>query len=163
MPALSSGTKLRPAQATNDEKAFGSYLPYLRVHNFGLHEAINDEKACPAEPGRLFFVFPDPSVRFRSHRAGDLSGTQATGAGVDPLGGTVDDRLDPLDVRLPRAIGTPVRVRHADAESHALAAEIAFCHGSAPPSFGRRMIPAVVHILDIPAEGHTFDKATAVF
>ena len=67
------------------------------------------------------------------HRAGDLSGTQAAGAGVHTLGGTVNDRLDTADVGLPGTVGPSVRVRHTNTESHALAADIALCHCSAPP------------------------------
>ena len=67
------------------------------------------------------------------HRAGDLSGTQAAGAGVHTLGGTVNDRLDTADVGLPGTVGPSVRVRHADAESNTLAAVLALCHCSAPP------------------------------
>lgn len=70
------------------------------------------------------------------HRTGDLSGTQATGAGVHSLGRAVDDRLHTTDIGLPGTVRPSVRVRHANAEGHALAAKIAFCHGSAPPSFG---------------------------
>ena len=43
-------------------------------------------------------------------------------------GGTVDDRLHPLHIGLPRTIGTPVRVGNLDAEGHALVAKFAFGH-----------------------------------
>ena len=62
-----------------------------------------------------------------------LTGTQATGAGVDTTRCAVDNRLDALDVGLPSAIGASVRVRNLNTESDTLAADFAFCHGSAPP------------------------------
>ena len=62
------------------------------------------------------------------HRAGDLAGTQATGAGVNPLRRTVDDGLDALDIGLPSAVRTSVRVGYANTECYTLAAEITFCH-----------------------------------
>ena len=65
--------------------------------------------------------------------AGNLTRTQATGAGVNTLRGTVYDRLDTLDVRLPGTVGTTMGVRHANAESKIFSAKIAFCHLTAPP------------------------------
>ena len=67
------------------------------------------------------------------HRAGDLSGTQAAGAGVHTLGGTVNDRLNAADVGLPAAVGTSVGVGHTDTEGHGLATIFPLCHCSAPP------------------------------
>ena len=67
------------------------------------------------------------------HRAGDLSGTQAAGAGVHTLGRTVNDRLDTADVGLPATVGPSVRVGHTNAESNTLTAVITLCHCSAPP------------------------------
>jgi hypothetical protein len=43
-------------------------------------------------------------------------------------GGTVDDRLHALHIGLPGTIGTPMRVRDLNAESHALIAKLALCH-----------------------------------
>ncbi len=43
-------------------------------------------------------------------------------------GRTVDERLHALDIGLPGTIGTSVGVGDLDAESHALIAELAFCH-----------------------------------
>ena len=68
-----------------------------------------------------------------SHRTGDLSGTQAAGAGVHTLGGTVNDRLNAANVGLPATVGPSVRVRHTDTEGNTLAAVITLCHCSAPP------------------------------
>ena len=69
----------------------------------------------------------------RSHSASDLSGTQAAGAGVHTLGGTVNDRLNAADVGLPAAVGTSVGVGHTDTEGHGLATIFTLCHCSAPP------------------------------
>ena len=71
------------------------------------------------------------------HRTGDLSGTQAAGAGIHTLGGTVHNRLHTADVGLPGAVRPSVRVRHTDTKGNALAAIITFCHCSAPPSLCR--------------------------
>ena len=68
------------------------------------------------------------------HRTGDLSGTQTTGAGVHSLGGAVNDRLYAADIGLPAAVGPSVGVGHTNTKGNTLAAEITFCHGSAPPS-----------------------------
>ena len=70
----------------------------------------------------------------RSHSASDLSGTQAAGAGVHTLGGTVNDRLNAADVGLPAAVGTSVRVGHTDTKGNSLATIFTLCHCSAPPS-----------------------------
>ena len=67
------------------------------------------------------------------HRAGDLSGTQAAGAGVHTLGGTVNDRLYAADVGLPAAVGTSVGVGHTDTKGNSLATIFTLCHCSAPP------------------------------
>ena len=72
---------------------------------------------------RLFFM------TFRlSHSAGNLAAAQTTGACVDMLGSTVNDRLHALHVGLPHAVGTSVRMAHLDAESDTLVAKITLCH-----------------------------------
>ena len=43
-------------------------------------------------------------------------------------GGTVDNRLHALHIGLPGTIGTPMRVRDLNAESHALVAKLALSH-----------------------------------
>lgn len=73
-----------------------------------------------------------------SDSAGNLTRTQATGAGVNLLGRTVDDSLHAFDVGTPRTIGASVRVRHFDTERNSFTAEITFCHFSAPPSMSHR-------------------------
>ena len=42
--------------------------------------------------------------------------------------GTVNNRLDALDVGLPCSVRTSMGMGNLDAERHALAADIAFCH-----------------------------------
>ena len=63
-----------------------------------------------------------------SDRAGDLAAAQTTGACVGMAGGPVHDDLHALDVGLPRAVGTSVRVAHLDAKSDALIAKFTLCH-----------------------------------
>ena len=43
-------------------------------------------------------------------------------------GAAIDDRLDPLHVGLPGAVGASVGMGDLDTESDALVAELAFCH-----------------------------------
>ena len=69
----------------------------------------------------------------RSHSASDLSGTQAAGAGVHTLGGTINDRLHAADVGLPAAVRPSVRVGHTDTKGNSLATIFTLCHCSAPP------------------------------
>jgi hypothetical protein len=62
------------------------------------------------------------------HSAGDLTGTEASGADVDVSGGAIHDCLNPLHVGLPGAVGAAVGVGNLDAEGHALVAKFAFGH-----------------------------------
>ena len=59
--------------------------------------------------------------------AGYFTRTQATGAGVDPFGGTGHHRLDALDIGLPGTVGAAMGMGNLNAERHALTANIAFC------------------------------------
>ena len=94
------------------------------------------------------------------HRTGDLSGTQAAGAGVHSLGGPVNDRLYTTDIGLPAAVGPSVRVGHTDTEGNALAAEFTFCHCSAPPSVSSAVRPNML----VHGGGHTIPaNATEIF
>ena len=68
------------------------------------------------------------SLPYQSHRTGDLTGTEASGADVHMSGGAIHDRLDTLHVGLPGAVGAAVRVGHLDTEHHALVAEFTFGH-----------------------------------
>ena len=62
------------------------------------------------------------------HSAGDLTGTEASGADVYVGGSTLHDRLHALHVGLPGTVGTAVGVGDLDAEGDALVAEFAFGH-----------------------------------
>ena len=64
----------------------------------------------------------------RSDRALNLVGTQASCTDIYVARSTVNDCLDTFDVGLPCTVSTSVRVGDLDAECHALAADIAFCH-----------------------------------
>ena len=63
-----------------------------------------------------------------SHSAGDLAAAQTTGACVGMPRGPVDEDLHALDVGLPCAVGTPVRMTHLDAEGNSLITKFTLCH-----------------------------------
>ena len=63
----------------------------------------------------------------------NLTGTQASGANMYSARSTVNDSLYFLYVGLECSVGTSVRVGNLNTESDTLAADFAFCHGSAPP------------------------------
>ena len=63
-----------------------------------------------------------------SDRTFDLVRTQASCTDIYMARSTVNDRLDALDVGLPRTVRTSVRMGDLDTECYALAADIAFCH-----------------------------------
>ena len=58
----------------------------------------------------------------------NLVGTETSGTSVHMARSTIDDCLDALHIGLPGSVGTTVGVRDLDAESHALAADIALSH-----------------------------------
>ena len=62
------------------------------------------------------------------HSAGDFTGTQTPGTNVHMARGTVHNRLDPLDIGLPSAVGPAVGVRDLDTEGNTLVAELTFSH-----------------------------------
>ena len=68
------------------------------------------------------------SLSLPLHSAGNLTRTQATGAGVNTLRGTVYDRLDTLDVGLPCTVGSSVGVADLDTKGNALITKFALCH-----------------------------------
>ena len=60
---------------------------------------------------------------------GDLASPDATGAGVDALGGTIDDGTHLLDVRVPATLRPPVGVTDIHSEPRLLAADLTNrCH-----------------------------------
>lgn len=83
-------------------------------------EAENKKQA--AKPAAVFIC------HIPLHSAGDLTGTEASGADVHVSGGARYDRLHALHVRLPGAVGTAMGVGHLNAEGDALVAEFAFGH-----------------------------------
>lgn len=64
----------------------------------------------------------------RSHRAGDLTGTEASGADIHMSWGAFDNRLDALYIGLPGAVGTAVRVGHLDSKGDTLITEFTLGH-----------------------------------
>ena len=63
-----------------------------------------------------------------SDSTGDFAGTQTPGTNIDMAGRTVDDRLDTLDIGLPRAVGPPVGVGNLDPKGNTLVTELTLCH-----------------------------------
>ena len=61
-------------------------------------------------------------------RSGYFTGTQAPGTNIYMARRAVDHCLHALDIGLPGAIGTPMRVGHLDTKGHALVAKFALCH-----------------------------------
>ena len=57
-----------------------------------------------------------------------LVGTKASSTNMHMARRAFNNSLNALDVGLHRSVGTSVRVRDIDTESHALAADIALCH-----------------------------------
>ena len=67
------------------------------------------------------------SISSKLDRAFNLIGTEASCTDIDMAGGTVNDRLHALNVRLPRPICTPMRMGNLNTESNTLTANIALC------------------------------------
>ena len=59
-----------------------------------------------------------------------LTGTQAAGAGVDILRGTIHDSFYALDVGIPGTVAPAMGVRHLDTERDALATTCTFGHSA---------------------------------
>ena len=80
-------------------------------------------KKSAASMGGWFFIRHIPL-----HSAGDLTGTEASGADVYVGGSTLHDRLHALHVGLPGAIGTAMGMGYLDTEHDALLAKVALSH-----------------------------------
>ena len=65
---------------------------------------------------------------FKSNSTGDLAGTEAAGAHIDVLGGTIDHSLDALDVGLPGTVGAAVGVGDLNTKVHTLTTKLALGH-----------------------------------
>ena len=100
------------------------------------------------------------SALFQLHSAGDLTGTEASGADVHVSGSALHDRLHALHVGLPGAVGTTMGVGDLDAEGDALVAEFAFGHVAYLLAMRIAFQKASTDIItDIPAEcKHFFQK-----
>src|SRR5581483_649898 len=74
---------------------------------------------------------PGPQRRGSAGAADDLAGLDARGAHVEPLRGAATGRHSHgLDVRVPAAVGPPVRVGHVVTEARPLATDVAHAsHG----------------------------------
>ena len=57
-----------------------------------------------------------------------LTGTQATGAGIDVSGRSRNYRLNPFHIGLPGSVASPVRVGNLYAETNTFIADVTFCH-----------------------------------
>ena len=76
-------------------------------------------------------------VRFAlDSSAGNLTGTQATGASVNTLWRTIYNCSYTLHVWLPGSVRTSMRVRNLNTESNIFSTNFTLCHVSAPPSKG---------------------------
>ena len=72
-------------------------------------------------------------VPLKSDGPGNLAGTHTTGAGVDVARRTVHDRLYTLDIGFPSSVRTTMGVGNLNTERNTFAADVTFCHVSAPP------------------------------
>lgn len=60
--------------------------------------------------------------------SGNLTGTQAAGAGVNTLGSTIHNCSYAADIGFPGSVGTTMGVGNLNAESDVLAANLTLCH-----------------------------------
>lgn len=67
-------------------------------------------------------------LRHINSGASDFAGAEASGADVNMSRSTINDSLNTLDVGLPGAIGTTMRMGDLDTKGHALSAKTALCH-----------------------------------
>ena len=74
------------------------------------------------------FLTWDASFDHMLDSAGNFTGTQTPGTNVHMARGTIDNRLYALDIGLPRAVGTPVRVRDLDTKGNTLVTELTLSH-----------------------------------
>ena len=86
--------------------------------------------------------------------SGHFAGTQAAGAGVNTLRGTVHNCSHAFDIGLPSPVRASVRMGNLYAESNILATNIALCHESAPPS--KALVIQQCYIIRFPGEMQAF-------
>ena len=87
---------------------------------------LYNEKNCRKSSSHI-------SYKLCSHRAGNLSRTQAACAYINRLRSAVYNSLYLTDIRLPRSVRASVRVADLNTESNTLAADFALCHYLTPP------------------------------
>lgn len=87
-------------------------------------------KKVPVKTGTLFDI---PKGKGGLYSPCNLTRAQATSANIYMCRSAVDDSLYASDIGLPCSVCPSVRVGDLDAESHAFATDITFCHSSAPP------------------------------
>ena len=125
---------------------------------------ISDRPTKKQAPGQKKNSRPKKAAVFSCHiplhSAGDLTGTEASGADVHVSGSALHDRLHALHVGLPGAVGTTMGVGDLDAEGDALVAEFAFGHVAYLLAMRIAFQKASTDIItDIPAEcKHFFQK-----
>ena len=81
----------------------------------------------------LFMVLKGSLSSLPLHSAGNLTRTQATGAGINTLRASIHNCPYTLNVGFPSSVGTSVGVGNLDAEGYVLSANFTFSHLSAPP------------------------------
>ena len=121
-----------PQAAAKQRRGAGCIIP-MSIPPFCLSDFnISERPTKKQAPGQKKNSRPKKAAVFSCHiplhSAGDLTGTEASGADVHVSGGALHDRLHALHVGLPGAVGTAMRVGHLNAEGDALVAEFAFGH-----------------------------------
>jgi hypothetical protein len=89
---------------------------------------ITNKKEKRERPYGQFSYFSYTFFVSISDSTGNLTGTEATGAGVNPTRSAVYESLNALNVGLPGSVGTSVRVGNLDTEGNTLATIITLSH-----------------------------------
>ena len=121
-----------PQAAAKHRRGAGGIIP-MSIPPFCLSDFnISERPTKKQAPGQKKNSRPKKAAVFSCHiplhSAGDLTGTEASGADVNVSGSALHDRLHALHVGLPGAVGTTMGVGDLDAEGDALVAEFAFGH-----------------------------------
>lgn len=99
--------------------------PPSRFCAFRVIFAYKEERPAEQSAGRFVCTV---QATINSDRAGNFAGTQAPGTNIYMARRAVDHCLHALDIGLPGAVGTPMRVGHLDTKGHALVAKFALSH-----------------------------------
>lgn len=105
----------------------GSYINGLLKVSKSFMKYIEIHEESPADYSAGLFVCTVQAL-INSDRAGNFAGTQAPGTNIYMARRAVDHCLHALDIGLPGAVGTPMRVGYLDTKGHALVAKFALCH-----------------------------------